>query len=204
MYLRRSEDTVDNHVDVLVLRDVQGLNNWFRLFVWLVLIMENQDIQVSLQKSSKIPLDWWRREGWSSQEEEKESTSLEPPSAPAFNCSQVLIDPLFPHNVWTLSSDLTWCFGIFHTGKGIFHISQRQIFLQRHLLISDFKLDQCRNAVVSSESKWIVLWNIQNQFYYFTNQNLIKAWYIQRHLSDKKNVSPVSVAWTERPGLLAL
>ena len=58
MYLRRSEDTVDNHVDVLVLRDVQGLNNWFRLFVWLILIMENlvnQDAQVSLQKSSKIP-----------------------------------------------------------------------------------------------------------------------------------------------------
>ena len=108
MYLRRSEDTVDNHVDVLVLRDVQGLNNWFRLFVWLILIMENLvDQDVSLQKSSKIPLDWWRREGWSSQEEEKESTSLEPPSAPAFNCQ--LISGLDWH---TLFSPIM--FGPFH------------------------------------------------------------------------------------------
>ena len=113
--------------------------------------------------------------------------SNRPPHLRLTNLRSWLTYSLFPHNVWTLSSDLTWCFGIFHTGKGIFHISQRQIFLQRHLLISDFKLDQCRNAVVSSESKWIVLWNIQNQFYYFTNQNLIKAWYIQ-NFADKTSI----------------
>ena len=72
--------------------------------------------------------------------------SNRPPHLRLTNLRSWLTYSLFPHNVWPLSSDLTWCFGIFHTGKGIFHISQRQIFFAKtssDLRLQTWSVPQC-------------------------------------------------------------